>query len=209
MGTYYTVNDGNIVKKDSDVVDQERVYIHYIMNHIKNVNLAFQQLFFNGNQYIPNGISEEEYNEAINQLAKEITQHDMSKFSEEEFNSYRIYFYPTKEEKENMDSDVDFANEVNNNFDKAWKHHYQNNDHHTGYWISINEDGTQNITDMNLKAIIHMICDWCAMSYSKTQNFNPIEWYNTKADIEKSEMSAKTKELVDELLFLVFSEKAE
>lgn len=208
MGTYYTVNDGVIVKKDADVIAKEREYIHYIMDHIKNVNLAFQQLFFSGNQYIPNGIEEEEYNNSINQLAKEISQHDMSKFNEEEFNPYRVYFYSTDKEKEEMDNDLDYAKEVYDNFMKAWELHYTRNDHHPMFWI-VKENDNKVIKDMSLSAIIHMICDWCAMSYSKTQNFNPITWYNSKAEEEKASMSPKTKQLVDELLFLIFSEKAE
>ena len=39
----------------------------------------------------------------------------------------------------------------------AWKHHEENNDHHTGYY----ENG---INDMSLLSIIEMLCDWKAAS---------------------------------------------
>ena len=74
--------------------------------------------------------------------------HDMSKFSENEFDGYRQYFYPNDGETKNKEL-----------FDKAWECHYKRNDHHWEFWVI---DGKP--TEMSKIALAEMICDWIAMS---------------------------------------------
>ena len=202
MGTVFIASNDQIIKKDSEVLAKEREYINYIIEHINNVYNVYETLFEDGKRYLPTGITEEEYNNAIENIKQEVKEHDKSKFGEEEFDAYRINFYPTKKEKEKMDSDIDFFNEVKNNFQNAFKHHYTVNDHHPQHFIIDKE-----ITDMPLECIIHMICDWCAMSLKFENKLSPVEWYNTKAKDEKASMSTKTKQIVDEMLFLIFNEE--
>ena len=82
------------------------------------------------------------------------------------------------------------------NFEKAWEHHYKNNPHHPKYWIK--DDGT--ILDMEIRYIIEMLCDW--LSFGEDIRV----WYQT-ADQEKSEMSSKTKAIVEELMELIYTKE--
>jgi hypothetical protein len=51
---------------------------------------------------------------------------------------------------------------------------------------------------MTLRAIVHMICDWEAMSMA--MGTNTIDWFQNKADKEKEAMSPNTLKLVNEIL---------
>lgn len=59
-----------------------------------------------------------------------------------------------------------------------------------------------NPIDMSLGAIIHMICDWEAMS--KKFKTNTLEWYETQADEEKACMTEHSRIILEELLKAVF-----
>ena len=85
--------------------------------------------------------------------------HDLSKFLPCEFIPYARYFYIDKEKYED-------------DFEKAWIHHYRYNKHHWNYWgycwvntrdfnFRIKMD---NPAEMKDKYIRQMICDWKAMS---------------------------------------------
>lgn len=208
MGTVYSNFNGNTVVKTEDVIEKEKEYVQYIINHINNVYRAFLSIFYSCKQYIPNGYTAEEYKEAIDKVKIDIVDHDRSKFSDEEFHPYRVKFFPTLAEKQKMEEDIEFLNKVKDDFEEAWKHHYQNNDHHTKYYLIPEHDGIDaHYNDMPLYAIIHMICDWCAMSlYFNDDMTTVIDWYNKDAEDEKSEMTEKTKATVEELLQKIFGE---
>lgn len=101
-----------------------------------------------------------------------IKQHDISKYSAQEFTQYRRNFYPcTGEEKDEEE------------FQAAWEHHYKNNNHHWQYWL--NEDGTfkEDGGNTQLIAYIEMICDWTAMGYKFGDT--ALSYYeNNKSDIK-------------------------
>lgn len=71
--------------------------------------------------------------------------HDNSKLSPQEFPAYARYFSGKKRTKK-----------VTEDFDRAWKHHKENNPHHPEYWERIYGA----CEDMPIKYIKEMICDW-------------------------------------------------
>lgn len=170
-------------------------YLDYINEHIRNVNKAYGYLFLPllDIEIISDVLDEREFKNAILNVQKYIVDHDATKFSDEEFEAYRANFYPTDYEKT---LDDNYQMMVKQEFEEAWRHHYENNRHHTLYWLN---KETNTINDMDLEGIIEMICDWEAMSIKF--NSKTVDWYNNKADKEKSQMSIKTKQIVEEILF--------
>lgn len=57
----------------------------------------------------------------------ELTEHDISKYSEEEYRAYDDYFYPNE-------YSYGF---VKDRFQYAWLHHQNTNKHHWQYWVLI------------------------------------------------------------------------
>lgn len=80
--------------------------------------------------------------------------HDMSKFDAEEFTQYRRKWNPTSYEE---------AVPVEE-FDNAWKHHWENNDHHWQNWTRL-DTKDQGQYYKAVVACTHMVVDWLAMSY--------------------------------------------
>lgn len=84
--------------------------------------------------------------------------HDLSKFSPKEFIPYANWFYDdlgVKHKDFTGDYDQLTHDYLEEEFKKAWEHHYKNNKHHWNYWIG---------QDMPEAYIRQMICDWKAMS---------------------------------------------
>ena len=115
-------------------------------------------------------------------LFERILAHDLSKYSDEEFDAYRRYYHPINiEERENAKED----------FDKAWEHHWKNNDHH---WQARQND--TEFTEETELAILENVCDWLAMGYKFHDR--PIEYYNKhKKEIK---LPAKQIELLEKIL---------
>lgn len=169
-------------------------YLQYIRTHCENVQKMFQDLFLSRIDELEEKLSDiPDLREAIMTAKTQVVDHDLSKYSDEEFDAYRIRFYPTPYETRTMSKEL-----MEEKFLEAWKHHCMNNPHHPKYWSD--ENGKP--TDMDLADIIHMICDWAAMSYQKGGTV--IEWYSTKAEEEKSEMTDHTKEIVQKFLDVLF-----
>ena len=177
------------------IIEKEKEYLNYIEEHIGNVKLAYQTFLVPllSNEISCNTVSESTLKEAIKLAEQRIQIHDESKYSDEEFKPYRVHHHPTRIE---LQLDEDTKNENERLYEKAWEHHYRNNDHHPQYWKK--EDGS--MEDMSLDAIVEMICDWEAMGIKFKSN--TIEWWN-KAEKEKSFMTDKTKEIVDEILGII------
>ena len=141
-------------------IKKQEEYMAYIKEHRENVKKAFK--FFIENNKIMQSTNRE-IQEAVLYLKNNniIENHDNSKFSDEEFEPYRRYFYSINEiEKKSAEED----------FNNAWKHHYEVNDHHPEHWIKDNV-----VTEMTMSAIIEMICDWEAMAYKFGGSAK--EWY--------------------------------
>ena len=140
---------------------KQEEYMEYIKDHRENVKKAFK--FFIENTTIMSSTNKE-IQEAVMHLLdnKIIENHDNSKFSDEEFEPYRKTFYSI--------NDIE-KNSAKEEFELAWKHHYETNNHHPEHWV---KDGI--IYEMTMDAIIEMICDWEAMSYKFGGSAK--EWYD-------------------------------
>lgn len=186
-----TIDSSNSIERN---INQNK-YTDYIEAHKERVKIAYEKYFLPllDKELDLQSCSTEEFKEAIKSAINNINIHDDSKYSDIEFEPYRVRFYPTTEEKELL-KNSDYLNQQQENFLTAWTHHYKNNPHHPKYWIK--EDGT--IIDMELVYIIEMICDWASFGDDTAA------WYQNKAIDEKKAMSTHTKEIVEELLGILF-----
>lgn len=187
------VNSSNSLEKNQ----KEEEYIVYIEQHKERVKLAYAKFFapLIGQELDLKSCSNEEFQEALTACNSNISLHDMSKYSDIEFQPYRLKWYPTVDESLALEDKTIF-DQMREEYEAAWKHHYMNNPHHPYYWVD--EDG--NIRDMELKYIIEMMCDW--LSFGKDIR----GWYSSAED-EKATMSAKTKEIVEELMELIYTKQ--
>lgn len=207
MGTVYS----NGMKSNESTISKNQEYLDYIKEHINNVKLVYEKLFGSGRVIkLPEGISSVDFKNAVHAAGIEIAFHDSSKFSEDEFDAYRRHFHRTDDEILMDDTNPASAQEAEYNFQKAWEHHYMNNNHHPQWWCYHDATGVRTAErvdpiPMSLDAIIHMICDWSAMSLKFDHTYSPLSWYAT-ADKEKSFMHPETKRIVEELLNNLFGE---
>ncbi|MFH2013801.1 MAG: DUF5662 family protein [Patescibacteria group bacterium] len=93
-----------------------------------------------------------------------IYNHDSSKYSDEEFYSYRKKFFPEAGEKTDSEE-----------FNLALLHHYRVNPHHWEYWIIPKNDKNLAL-QMPHEYLFEMLCDWTALSL-KFGDY-PSEFYN-------------------------------
>ena len=126
-------------------IQKTREYLDYLDRHIDNVERAWKEVQEKCSSM--HMIWEDFYWHSLDLAVK---QHDLSKFSKEEFTQYRAFFYP-----------VDDEITVKEDFDMAWAHHKICNDHHWENWTQIKE------CHPNEQALCctHMVVDWLAMSY--------------------------------------------
>ena len=147
-------------------------YTQYIIEHKENVLKAYLWLK-------EHGITELAIDEQINA-------HDMSKYTEEEYDPYDAYFYGNKTKK------------VKENFDYAWLHHIHANPHHWQHWVLINdEDGTYAL-EMPENYVIEMLSDWWAFSHKSGNLYEIFDWY--KAKKKNMILHENTRKLVEETL---------
>lgn len=156
---------------ESALINQKcKEYKEYIDNHVLNVQKAWIDMKNNQEaiEIIENFIPNTNIDTIINLVDLLVQNHDSSKYSREEFDAYRKYFYPiSPEEKEKCKDE----------FDAAWKHHYMNNMHHWDYWYY-----SGNMDSMPMHFVIEMICDWKAMEYAGYDS--TVKWYeDNKNDI--------------------------
>ena len=107
----------------------ERVkeYKKYISNHIANVKKCYN---IYGKELC------NRLNVDYDKLGKLIEIHDLSKYSEEEFEGIRSYYFPTPSEE----SDEELRGFRKSKYNAAWLHHLRNNPHHPEYWMHSNTD---------------------------------------------------------------------
>ena len=112
-------------------------------------------------------------------------EHDDSKFDEEEFEPYRKYFYPIdEEEKENAKED----------FQKAWEHHKQVNDHQWEHRIEFDDNKFSIDTEL---ACLENIMDWLAMGYYFHNR--PSDYYD--AHKEEINLPKKQKDFIEKCIY--------
>lgn len=128
-------------------------YTNYIIEHRDNVLKAYQWLV--------------DHKIISNNYQHNIATHDISKWSNEEYDAYDKYFYG-KQSK---------TAEVKEAFNFAWLHHIHANPHHWQHWVLINDDDGTHALEMPEEYVAEMICDWWAFSH-KSGNLKEIfDWY--------------------------------
>lgn len=115
-------------------------YVDYLETHINGVRRGYDWLREN----LPEVI--EKADPIL--LEDNITNHDKSKYAEDEWEPYVNYFYGKK------------TKAVEQEFNYAWLHHIHSNPHHWQYWVLIHDDEPIEILDMPYEYIIEMVCDW-------------------------------------------------
>lgn len=157
-------------------------YDEYIKEHKNNVYEAFKWIKEN----IPEVIPPDELG-----LCEYHCQsyHDVSKYTEKEYDAYDAYFYGGNK-----------SYEVVNNFKYAWLKHIHENEHHWQHWVLINDNPNEGeiILDMPDIYIIEMICDWWSFSWKKGNLREIFAWYHEHKDYMK--LSDYTRNKVEDIL---------
>lgn len=152
-------------------------YDEYLFNHIQAVKACFG-LF-----------------PVCKGFIDELTNHDKSKYSDDEYWDYDDYFYPKKDsyglEKER--------------FQYAWLHHQNTNKHHWQYWVLINDEDRIKALKMPDIYVYEMVADWGSFAYQKKDGSELIKWYESHKDkmILHEDTRKKVEELVPELARLI------
>lgn len=147
---------------------RELEYKNYVETHIQNVQQAWANM-----QNIPTiidfacaegGIM---HSMLIPLMDLYIAQHDASKYGADEWEPYRIAWFPVDEqEKKNCKQ----------SYEAALIHHYMNNTHHPEFW-----DSRKN--DMDIPAVLEFCCDLIGMSMAK--GGTALEYFNKAFDKNK------------------------
>ena len=173
MNLLQTFNFLNMITEGG--ADYQKEYYKYIDAHRTRVTHFAMWLIENCPELFE-GVDPEIFTDLIQE-------HDMSKFSEEEFEPYAQRWHGDgKKTRE---------------YELAWEHHYMNNEHHPEYW---------NGEDMPYIYILEMICDWGSFSIDKGDLKELSDFYYNKAenDPEKN-LSDATKEIIHDILIKINS----
>ena len=128
-------------------------YTNYIIEHRDNVLKAYQWLV--------------DHKIISNNYQHNIATHDISKWSNEEYDAYDKYFYG-KQGK---------TTEVKEAFNFAWLHHIHANPHHWQHWVLINDDDGTHALEMPEEFVIEMVCDHWAFSHKSGNLYEIFDWY--------------------------------
>ena len=149
-------------------------YYDYLIQHIGNVQRSYQQFL--------RPVIEKVYPEDLAFCDSAVSQHDASKYDDEEFNAYCDYFYPTEEFPKD---EVAFA--------YAWLRHQHLNPHHWQHWVLMRDSGEKVPMDMPLEEIVNMCADWHSFS-ARDPESTAYNWYQENKD--NMLLSDNTRELV-------------
>ena len=157
------INDPNVSEEQKI---QEKNYKAYIDNHKKNVVETWEELknLKIIHDFILKTSNDPNIDKKLNERA---LNHDNSKFSEEEWEPYRKRFFFVN---------INEKNSGNEEFQKAWSHHKENNSHHNQYW-----EDTNQVDKMPFIDVVEMCCDWISMS--KARGGNALEWYHSQKNL--------------------------
>ena len=199
MGIILEGNFVNMLSDSSNSLEKnqkQEEYIDYIEGHRERVRTSYEKYFLpllDKEDLELTTCSVEDFKRAIEESPSNIESPDESKYSDIEFEPYRIRFYPTEEETKALE-DADTFQQQQEDFVAAWTHHFKNNPHHPEYWVQ--DDGTS--IDMDLRYIIEMLCDW--LSFGDDIRV----WYQNKGQSVKKAMSIRTKEIAEELMGIIY-----
>lgn len=166
-------------------------YKEYVNNHIRFVQKAFNYKDHMIARYFCKAFGIKLEDSFISKMIPIIQDHDMSKFSDEEFSAYAAKFYPCNDDK-------GFEDSIKEEFEKAWKHHYMNNSHHPEWYYYRFGKKTSNYSIKN-QDIIEMVCDWCAMSMNFKQSLY-LWWKNEGRDEKDHLIPAAIIKYIDQFM---------
>ncbi len=183
--------------RDTEVGIQEEKYYDRVLLHKKFVIDAYMNLIENP----ASGLTVEEkpvqqYAEILKPI---IYAHDSTKLEDEEFYPYRAKHNPTSRETYLYNNDEDYRQKVDELFNAATLHHLKHNSHHPEFWCFI--DGTDELgvpRDMDIVSILHMLCDWQAMSYELGGSVK--SYWQGDGKRHRAHMSDKTIEIWENLI---------
>lgn len=117
-----------------------------------------------------------------------IKNHDLSKWSDEEYKAYDKYFYGKEK-----------TQEVKDNFNYAWLHHIHQNPYHWQHWVLINDDNSEaHALEMPEEYVVEMFCDHAAFSFKAGKLTEIEDWY--KAHKATMILHKNTKILYEDIL---------
>ena len=152
-------------------------YNEYISNHIDNVKKAY--FWLKDHAII-------DLKEAEADFLNQLNIHDLSKYGEEEYKAYDLYFYGTKTEK------------VKKDFDYAWLHHIHENPHHWQHWVLVNDDDGTLGLEMPENYVYEMVCDHWAFSHKSGNLHEIFDWY--KSHKKNMILHENTRKLYENIL---------
>ena len=158
-----------------------KAYDDYLADHIQSVWKGFDWIQANLPELIPIGLD-----------VSNVMAHDESKYTEEEYDAYDLYFYGER------------TPEVQKAFDLAWLHHIHHNPHHWQSWVLFEDEGGINKPKplkMPFKYLLEMICDWWAFSWRSGNLYEIFDWYESHKDkmILYSESRKEVENILDKI----------
>ena len=121
----------------------------------------------------------------------ELTDHDLTKYTEDEYSAYDDYFYPTTADKGSLEI-------IEKRFKEAWLHHQNTNPHHWQFWVLINDEDGIEALKMPIMSVYEMVADWGSFAYRKKDGSELIRWYESHKD--KMILHETTRMHVEELV---------
>lgn len=171
--------------RDKGNLDREDKYYDYLKGHIGNVQKSWFEIL---RPYVVenNAMLDDE----LMNIDRQMSAHDTSKYSEEEFVPYLNHFYP--EDGSKVDESKDDPQ-----FDAAWLHHIHSNPHHWQHWLLRRDSGETVALPMRYVDILEMLCDWHSFS-AKNPESTAYKWYYDNKD--KMMFNSESQEVVEELV---------
>ena len=217
------VYDSNLINKDPEYIEKCSEYMKYLEQHIGNVIDAFETYFKDRMDYVFENNSAETNKQIAKIMDDKVRNHDSSKYSDDEFNQYRMNFYPTTMELERLKEDEAYNQEVMEIIQQSFIHHVRVNSHHAEFYhynYTESTDGlqitaihpyneySQEEVDMYICDVIEMICDWISMSRFVRDIDCYIEWYaSDESKEERTAMSTDTQILVETITSKLFPDE--
>jgi hypothetical protein len=99
--------------------------------------------------------------------------HDLSKFSIAEWKAYAEWFQSDQGHKFKGESPE--HERMKAAFQKAWEHHWKNNQHHWEYWVVNWTEGLCN--EMPKNYVIEMVADWKGTGRAQGHGDDVVEWF--------------------------------
>ena len=166
-----------------NIEESKKVYMEYIVKHIGNV----QKIWYRFKQTSWITMTLEELDKLDYALLDHLIRvHDQSKFSEEEFEGYRQFFFMADDETKDIDK-----------FNLAWNHHQKTNPHHWNYWVLVQTE--LEALPMPKEYILEMLCDWSAMSLNKPDDYPSLFYDN---NVSKMILHKKTINIIEDYIVM-------